>query len=149
MDVETLLNEAIEMHPKSSDNIKSALRDLGLKVHLKEEWTGGNTEKVVIDNWKFLYIIHSQYHFAHSKSTWTSIWEILFWNELRKDRLPSQYSLLKEWVLNYTYTKVESSLLQIDPAHRWKFFQTFFETNQNKKSKFHSHWRSPLDNLMN
>jgi len=50
MDVETLLNEAIEMHPKSSDNIKSALRDLGLKVHLKEEWTGGNTEKVVIDN---------------------------------------------------------------------------------------------------
>ena len=50
LDVETLLNEAIEMHPQSSDNIKSALRDLGLKVHLKEEWTGTNTEKVVIDN---------------------------------------------------------------------------------------------------
>ena len=38
------------MHPKSSDNIKSALRDLGLKVHLKEEWTGTNPDKVVIDN---------------------------------------------------------------------------------------------------
>ena len=40
------------MHPKSSDSIKSALRDLGLKVHLKEEWTGtgGLEEKLTISN---------------------------------------------------------------------------------------------------
>ena len=29
--------------------------------------------------------------------------------------------------------KVESGLLQIDPAHRWNFSQAFFEKNQNKK----------------
>ena len=29
--------------------------------------------------------------------------------------------------------KVGSGLLQIDPAHRWNFSQTFFEKNQNKK----------------
>jgi len=46
IELEGLLNEAIQMHPKASDNIKSALRDLGLKVHLKEEWTG--TEKLTI-----------------------------------------------------------------------------------------------------
>lgn len=27
-------------HPKIEQDIKSALRDLGCKVHLKEEWTG-------------------------------------------------------------------------------------------------------------
>lgn len=52
IELEGLLNEAIKMHPKSSDSIKSALRDLGLKVHLKEEWTGtgGLEEKLTISN---------------------------------------------------------------------------------------------------
>ena len=50
IELEGLLNEAIQMHPKASDNIKSALRDLGLKVHLKEEWTG--TEKLTIKDWR-------------------------------------------------------------------------------------------------
>ena len=36
-------------------------------------------------------------------------------------------------IFNSTTAKVDSGLLQIDPAHRWNFSQTFFEKNQNKK----------------
>lgn len=39
--VEDLLQETLKMHPGAAgDSVKAALRDLGLKVHLKEEWTG-------------------------------------------------------------------------------------------------------------
>ena len=45
LDVEELLNETAAMHPAGpqtgvDDAVKAALRDMGLKVHLKEEWTG-------------------------------------------------------------------------------------------------------------
>ena len=41
LDVEELLNETGSIHGNDAqDNVKAALRDMGLKVHLKEEWTG-------------------------------------------------------------------------------------------------------------
>jgi len=43
LDVEELLNQTGAMHPTEfavCDAVKAALRDMGLKVHLKEEWTG-------------------------------------------------------------------------------------------------------------
>lgn len=41
MNIEDLLHLAIEKHGDAvEENIKDALRDLGLKVHLKERWTG-------------------------------------------------------------------------------------------------------------
>lgn len=39
--IEDLLNNALKTHGDNSENdIKAALRDLGLKVNLKEQWTG-------------------------------------------------------------------------------------------------------------
>lgn len=39
--VEEVLQDALRLHgPKLEDNIKAALRDLELKVDLKERWTG-------------------------------------------------------------------------------------------------------------
>ena len=40
LDVEDLLNEVGSTHQNAQDSVKAALRDMGLKVHLKEEWTG-------------------------------------------------------------------------------------------------------------
>ena len=40
LDVEELLNEVGSSHSSAKDSVKAALRDMGLKVHLKEEWTG-------------------------------------------------------------------------------------------------------------
>ena len=45
LSVEELLNQTAAMHQAASqtgvgDAVKAALRDMGLKVHLKEEWTG-------------------------------------------------------------------------------------------------------------
>lgn len=43
LDVEELLNQTGAMHPTefaTGDAVHAALRDMGLKVHLKEEWTG-------------------------------------------------------------------------------------------------------------
>lgn len=38
---EEVLRNAARLHdPKLEDNVKAALRDLGLKVDLKERWTG-------------------------------------------------------------------------------------------------------------
>lgn len=39
-DAESVLNLAMKNHPTIAQDIKSALRDLGCKVHLNEEWTG-------------------------------------------------------------------------------------------------------------
>lgn len=44
--VEDLLNQAMKDHPSVIQDVKAALRDLGCKVHLKEEWTG-TAEKVI------------------------------------------------------------------------------------------------------
>ena len=41
LDVEPLLNAVKQKHPKTEDAVKAALRDLGLKVDLKEEWKSG------------------------------------------------------------------------------------------------------------
>lgn len=39
--IEEVLHDAVRLHgPKLEDNVKAALRDLGLKVDLKERWTG-------------------------------------------------------------------------------------------------------------
>lgn len=39
--VEEILNNALKIHgTKGENDIKAALRDLGLKVELKERWTG-------------------------------------------------------------------------------------------------------------
>jgi len=49
LSVEELLNQTGAMHPTElavGDAVKAALRDMGLKVHLKEEWTG-KTGKIV------------------------------------------------------------------------------------------------------
>ena len=46
LSVEELLNQTAAMHQAAAsqtglgDAVKAALRDMGLKVHLKEEWTG-------------------------------------------------------------------------------------------------------------
>ncbi|KAJ8675648.1 hypothetical protein QAD02_011434 [Eretmocerus hayati] len=41
--IEDLLNDALQFHGENlEDDIKAALRDLGLKVNLKERWTGKN-----------------------------------------------------------------------------------------------------------
>lgn len=43
LDIEDLLQQMLAMHSTATDvgdSVKAALRDLGLKVHLKEEWTG-------------------------------------------------------------------------------------------------------------
>ena len=34
------LFQVLEKHPQTSDEVRAALRDLGLKVFLKEEWKG-------------------------------------------------------------------------------------------------------------
>eukprot|EP00094_Tigriopus_californicus_P011390 TCALIF_10995-PA protein Name:"Similar to Armc6 Armadillo repeat-containing protein 6 (Mus musculus)" AED:0.06 eAED:0.06 QI:0/0.8/0.66/0.83/0.6/0.66/6/268/445 len=41
LDIEDLLNKIRRLHPSAEDAVKAALRDLGLKVDLKEIWTGG------------------------------------------------------------------------------------------------------------
>lgn len=41
LDIEDLLNAVKERQPSTEDAVKAALRDLGLKVVLKEEWKGG------------------------------------------------------------------------------------------------------------
>lgn len=42
--IEELLIETARRHPQATeDAVKAAQRDLGLKVHLKEEWTGTKT----------------------------------------------------------------------------------------------------------
>ena len=43
---EDLLNEAMQAHPNAAQDIKSALRDLGCEVSLKEEWTGTSSVKI-------------------------------------------------------------------------------------------------------
>lgn len=43
---EEVLNQAMKEHPTVSQDIKSALRDLGADVHLNEEWKG-NAEKSI------------------------------------------------------------------------------------------------------
>ena len=40
LDVEELLNLVLKTYPESDANVRAALRDLGLKVNLKEEWKG-------------------------------------------------------------------------------------------------------------
>ena len=37
-----------------------------------------------------------------------------------------------------TCSKVESGLLQIDPAHRWNFSQTFFEKSKQTSKQWHT-----------
>lgn len=43
---ESVLNDAMVAHPAVLHDLKSALRDLGCKVDLKEEWTGTSTTKM-------------------------------------------------------------------------------------------------------
>lgn len=45
--VEEVLNTALTDHPSVGQDIKAALRDLGCKVDLKEEWTGTAEKKIV------------------------------------------------------------------------------------------------------
>lgn len=47
--VEDVLNEAMSLHQSAGQDIKSALRDLGCKVSLKEEWTGSSSVKILND----------------------------------------------------------------------------------------------------
>jgi len=43
--VEELLGQTLQLHPQAAEDcVKAALRDMGLKVHLKEEWTQCLTE---------------------------------------------------------------------------------------------------------
>lgn len=44
--VERVINEAMLAHPAVLQDLKAALRDLGCKVELKEEWTGKSTTKM-------------------------------------------------------------------------------------------------------
>ena len=44
--VEDVLNEALTSHPSVEHDIKSALRDLGCKLVLKEEWTNTSSYKI-------------------------------------------------------------------------------------------------------
>lgn len=44
--VEDVLNEALTAHPSVEHDIKSALRDLGCKLVLKEEWTNTSSYKI-------------------------------------------------------------------------------------------------------
>jgi armadillo repeat-containing protein 6 len=46
---EDVLLAAQKNHPSIEQDIKSALRDLGTKVHLKEEWKG-TAEKAITSN---------------------------------------------------------------------------------------------------
>lgn len=48
-DVEELLNDVVKLHPGISDKVKAALRDLGLRVHLKEEWSGAGSVHMAQD----------------------------------------------------------------------------------------------------
>lgn len=45
--VEDVLNAAMVEHPSVVTDIKAALRDLGCKVELKEEWTGTAEKKIL------------------------------------------------------------------------------------------------------
>lgn len=44
--IEDVLNEALAAHPSVEHDIKSALRDLGCKLVLKEEWTNTSSYKI-------------------------------------------------------------------------------------------------------
>lgn len=43
---EDVLNEALSAHPSVAQDIKSALRDLGCKLILNEEWTTTSSYKI-------------------------------------------------------------------------------------------------------
>lgn len=43
---EELLNAAMNNHPSIAQDCKAALRDLGCKVHLNEEWKGKAEHKI-------------------------------------------------------------------------------------------------------
>lgn len=45
--VEDILNAAMSDHPTIYQDVKAALRDLGCKVDLKEEWTGTAEKKIL------------------------------------------------------------------------------------------------------
>ncbi|XP_075166904.1 armadillo repeat-containing protein 6 homolog [Haematobia irritans] len=45
--IEDILNTALVDHPSVTTDIKAALRDLGCKVDLKEEWTGTAEKKIL------------------------------------------------------------------------------------------------------
>lgn len=47
--VEDVLNEALKAHPSVAHDIKSALRDLGCKLVLNEEWTNTSSYKIERD----------------------------------------------------------------------------------------------------
>lgn len=49
-DVEQLLNSAKTKNPQVSEAVKAALRDLNLKVDLKEEWVKSEGSKVLLSN---------------------------------------------------------------------------------------------------
>ena len=40
LEIEELLNSVRKTHPQSDEFVKAALRDLGLKVEMKEQWKG-------------------------------------------------------------------------------------------------------------
>ena len=40
LEIEELLNSVRKTHPNSEESVKAALRDLGLKVEMKEQWKG-------------------------------------------------------------------------------------------------------------
>lgn len=45
--IEQILNDAFVEHPSVQQDIKIALRDLGCKVELREEWTGVAEKKIL------------------------------------------------------------------------------------------------------
>lgn len=45
--VEDILNKALSSHPSIQQDIKAALRDLGCKVELREEFTGVAEKKII------------------------------------------------------------------------------------------------------
>ena len=44
----------------------------------------------------------------------------------------------KDEIADQESTKVETGLLQIDPAHRWNFSQTFFEKSKHTSKQWHT-----------
>lgn len=45
--IEDLLNTALSSHPSIQQDVKAALRDLGCRVELREEFTGVAEKKII------------------------------------------------------------------------------------------------------
>ena len=88
-------------------------------------------------NQKLLFPFHATYfiflpnEWRRSLSIYLCLWNFLLSSNSEVKRSAYPYTF-QYCICMYLLTKVESGLLQTDPAHRWSFSLTFLKKNPNK-----------------